>query len=913
LIDARLLTSYEVREDEHEPTRRIEIIHESLLANWPRLVRWQTQDQEGAQLRDELRQAARAWDEHGRHNDRLWSGTAFQEYQLWRERYPGGLTDVEEAFGVAMVALAGRRRRRRRMAVASVIATLVIGLAVVGSFWRRSVSETRRAEAQKLIALGQIQFEDYPTAALANAIASLELTDSEQARLLALESLWQGPTAFVVSDRPSINSDFSADSEWLVQTHEASSSLTIIRSDGVQRVVDAPSDSGSTRTLTSFRNSRDFFISFGEATDTGQFGFWSAEEGRLLAATRLQDLFVHGPDQVAILADEGEPRALFATSDADFEVVRVDILDADGRHERIGDIRLQTSVFEGSRLCMAPDSPLLAVIDGRQVSILEVSQDGLSNRRHLGRQFEGRPFHACRFDPNGRFFLTVLNSGTIQAWDPTGAEPPKTLVAPPRTMVKFAPGGSLLTGVVFPEGAREDGEILIWAVDRPGFPLLRRIHSGRMIGLVSIDLAGRWLATRGPLPNNRLWSLGAPAAAEPTLLRRGPAGYVQEVDLSPDGRWVASNHGMGLTMWPLARPQPAVIPVDLNYWIGGLAFDSKGNFLAYAADDVVTVVPLQPPIPPPGKTAFTTGTELLHCLAVSPDGKHFATGDDEGTLWIGSEGSTEPTSLSRVDLVTPNLGTVGATFGPDGRYVAFLTGVYDLASAVHRVWDLESNVEVAELHLPGEETRFGSSFATDGRLLTATTKGVVAWDVKTGDHQRLLEQSVMAFVANSNGRRILYIEEGEGGLQQDPAGSPVFVDLETGTSTTLASHGLRVRHMALDGDGEMVVTGDRDGVVRVGRTTGEEPHLLLGHEGKIRSVAIDPAGRWIASAGDDKTVRLWPVPDLSKPPLHTLPREELIAKLKTLTNLRVVRDPESSTGWKLTHDPFPGWETVPEW
>jgi hypothetical protein len=55
------------------------------------------------------------------------------------------------------------------------------------------------------------------------------------------------------------------------------------------------------------------------------------------------------------------------------------------------------------------------------------------------------------------------------------------------------------------------------------------------------------------------------------------------------------------------------------------------------------------------------------------------------------------------------------------------------------------------------------------------------------------------------------------------------------------------------------------------------------------------------------------MPDLSKPPLHTLPRDELIAKLKTLTNLRVVRDPESPTGWKLTHDPFPGWETVPTW
>jgi hypothetical protein len=53
--------------------------------------------------------------------------------------------------------------------------------------------------------------------------------------------------------------------------------------------------------------------------------------------------------------------------------------------------------------------------------------------------------------------------------------------------------------------------------------------------------------------------------------------------------------------------------------------------------------------------------------------------------------------------------------------------------------------------------------------------------------------------------------------------------------------------------------------------------------------------------------------DLSKPPLHTLPHDELLAKLKSLTNLRAVRDPESSTGWKIEVGPFPGWATVPEW
>ena len=99
----------------------------------------------------------------------------------------------------------------------------------------------------------------------------------------------------------------------------------------------------------------------------------------------------------------------------------------------------------------------------------------------------------------------------------------------------------------------------------------------------------------------------------------------------------------------------------------------------------------------------------------------------------------------------------------------------------------------------------------------------------------------------------------------------------------------------------------------MGPANGDEPFLLLGHEGRIRDVEVDPLGRWVASGGEDGTVRIWPMPDLSKPPLHTLPHDELLAKLKTLTNLRVVRDEESATGWKLTHEPFPGWETVPTW
>jgi WD40 repeat protein len=138
-------------------------------------------------------------------------------------------------------------------------------------------------------------------------------------------------------------------------------------------------------------------------------------------------------------------------------------------------------------------------------------------------------------------------------------------------------------------------------------------------------------------------------------------------------------------------------------------------------------------------------------------------------------------------------------------------------------------------------------------------------------------------------------------------------DLETGEHRPLPEFGTCITAQAIDPSGRVAATGDRDGVVRVGRISGGAPHLLLGHAGAIDRMAISPDLRWIGSAGNEDTVRLWPMPNLDKPPLHTLPHDELVTKLKSLTNLRAVRDPGSSTGWTIELGPFPGWAEVPTW
>jgi WD40 repeat protein len=122
-----------------------------------------------------------------------------------------------------------------------------------------------------------------------------------------------------------------------------------------------------------------------------------------------------------------------------------------------------------------------------------------------------------------------------------------------------------------------------------------------------------------------------------------------------------------------------------------------------------------------------------------------------------------------------------------------------------------------------------------------------------------------------------------------------------------------VTALALDPSGRIAVTGSADGIVRAGPVTGGEPHLLYGHEGRVATLAVSPDGQWIASGGQDGLLRLWPMPDVSRPPFHTWPHDALLSTLRALTNVRVVADAGSETGYKLHMDPFPGWAKTPTW
>lgn len=102
------------------------------------------------------------------------------------------------------------------------------------------------------------------------------------------------------------------------------------------------------------------------------------------------------------------------------------------------------------------------------------------------------------------------------------------------------------------------------------------------------------------------------------------------------------------------------------------------------------------------------------------------------------------------------------------------------------------------------------------------------------------------------------------------AGTQVRVRLlETGEELVLPdTEGDDLTVVVFSKVGGWLVAAGMEGVIWLWSTANLEgnAHLLIGHNGAIRSLAFAPDGKNLVSAGDDGGVRLWSLAELAAPP-----------------------------------------------
>jgi DNA-binding SARP family transcriptional activator/WD40 repeat protein/energy-coupling factor transporter ATP-binding protein EcfA2 len=172
----------------------VEVSHEALLREWPRLREWLEEDRDGRRLHEDLITRARQWHERGRDRGDLYRGVRLASALDWASAHDQELNEAERQFLNASRQASQRALRRLRTTAAALAALLA--LAVVGGIVALVQRHAAQREARVALAnqLGaQALVEPRIDRALLLALEALNLNDSRQTRGALLTTLLRSP------------------------------------------------------------------------------------------------------------------------------------------------------------------------------------------------------------------------------------------------------------------------------------------------------------------------------------------------------------------------------------------------------------------------------------------------------------------------------------------------------------------------------------------------------------------------------------------------------------------------------------------------------------------------------------------------------------------------------------------------
>ncbi len=267
--------------------------------------------------------------------------------------------------------------------------------------------------------------------------------------------------------------------------------------------------------------------------------------------------------------------------------------------------------------------------------------------------------------------------------------------------------------------------------------------------------------------------------------------------------------------------------------------------------------PPPPPPPPPSITwenaqlerTITGHSNLIFCVAISPDGKTLASGSKDKTIKIWNLSTGKELRTLGDWFSEHSDGIYSVAISPDGKTLA--------SGSVHstiKLWNLSTGQEIRTLK--GHLSPVNSvAFSPDGLTLASGSydKTIKLWNLSTG-------QEIRTFTGHSGAVFSVAISPDGQTLASGSFDSTIKLwNLSTGQEIrTFKGHLSPVNSVAFSPDGLTLASGSYDKTIKLWNlSTGQEIRTFTGHSGAVFSVAISPDGQTLASGSFDSTIKLW--------------------------------------------------------
>jgi len=822
--NARLL-SFDRDPGTRGPT--VEVAHEAILREWPRLREWLDESRTLVRMQRQLALAVSEWRNAGHDEGFLLSGAKLAQYEGWTAGSAVALTQQEIDFLKASLTArdqkemeeAERQKReletvrklaetertsvsrlRGRNRVISVVGVIALVLAVfAGLFAFKSNQNAQRAEQQTKLSTSR--------ELAASAIGNLDI-DPELSILLALQGLSVQHTA--EAENALRRSLATSRVKWNLESEATVSSvafspdgqhLVTAGYDGLAKVWDIKTgkevlsmDASWSITYVTYTPDGTQIIT---SDDRGYIHTWDAVTGKLFSSIMAYN---NGIATMA-LSPDGQHMAVVGSVTSmnsqdetigSYEIGIWDIKTGEKVDSLPGHITQVTSIAftrDGARLASAS-------YDGN-VMIWDASSGKRLITFKINESIDG--YLTLLFNADGTRLITSDVLGDIFFWDVTTNSPKEIFYRKVRAGGGFVALSLSRDGKLLAVG--DNNNISIWDAEF-GYDLFVLPMEQQTVGS-GFSPDGNYFASGGYGTSIKIWDLSSPG--EKLALTAHDGKRVGDVAYSPDGSLLLTESSWtnSLSIWDSSNGKE-LKSIPVSGICCSVEFNPDGTQLINGSNNGwTTIFDLKT-----GKairTLYAGDSSIFVIKAIfNPSGKYIGTANDDGTakIWDAANGKN-------ILTMTVDTGSVNdIAFSPDGNLLATAStdGSYPVGQVI--VWDAASGKQLFFLgYDPNSPVPWCLAFSPDGSQLA------VGYD----DHTvRIWDVSAMK-------------------LQTQP----LFI---------LRGHSNFVNDVAFSPDGTRLATAGFDGLVKLWDTSsGSEISTFPGHTAEVSGIAFSPDGKYLAS------------------------------------------------------------------